>query len=105
MKKPVIEVNGKKYEMKTPKPRMWRKFFKFDEERAKMSVADSVEEHCKFLPEWFEGDLTADEMLDNMEVEEIFKAYNGCLKYLLSMFAAKWGDEEKKEANDGNVQK
>lgn len=101
MEKPIIEIDGKKYEMIDVKARMWRLFAEFDEKKKTIKLVDFVDEHAKILAVFFKG-LTADDILDNMPLGEILNTYRKCSRYLIGLLNGKFETLEK-NAESGEV--
>lgn len=95
MSLPQIEINGVTYTMKKPKARDWTAYAKFEDEKRKTPLIEYVDKLCAFLATQFEGDLTADMLLDNLYLEEVQKAYRDCSKYFWDMLTGKLEDLEK----------
>ena len=86
MDKPKITIDGKEIEMSTPKARLWREIIKFDAERKNLPVEDFVDDHAKIIASAF--GITADEVLDNLKVEDILPTYFEVLSSVLLMLTA-----------------
>lgn len=99
-KKPTIEINGKMYEIKKVRPRDWREFFKFDSEKQDVITYEFLDKHCEVIAGFFDG-LTADELLDNLEIGDVLKIYNDILTYLMVLLTSKLGKAEEKNVEAG----
>ena len=94
MKLPIIEINGVKHEMKKPKARDWSAYAKFEDARKKIPLIEYVDKLCEFLATQFEG-VTADDLLDNLELGEVQKIYRECSTYFWDMLTGKFEEIEK----------
>lgn len=87
MDRPTITIDGRKIELPEAKARIWREIIKFDETRKEIPTADFVDRHAEIIALAF--GVTADEVLDNLEVGEILPVYLSVLTALLEMLTAK----------------
>ena len=99
MTKPTIEIEGKKFEIVKIKPRQWREFFKFDSERGELPLSELMQGHCEAIAPFFDGEVSADYLLDNMDIADVLKAYHDIRAYLMERITAKL------EINSKNVEK
>ena len=103
MNKPVIEIEGKKFEIVTVKPRQWREFFKFDSERGELPLSEIMQSHCEAIAPFFGDEVSADYLLDNMDIADVLKAYHDIRAYLMELVTSKLGTEPK-NAEKGDSQ-
>ena len=94
MKLPQIEINGVTYTMKKPKARNWAAMVKFEQDRKKILTIDYVDKICEFIATLFEG-LTADDLLDNLMLEEVQKIYKECHICYWDLLSGKFEELEK----------
>lgn len=94
MEKPVLTINGKSYEMQEPKARMWRTWTKFHEEKGTLPPEDFIDKHAELLAGVFDG-VTADDILDNLDLADIMPLYFKCYTCLTSLLTAKLSEIEK----------
>lgn len=94
MNLPQIEINGTTYTMTKPKARGWTAMAKFEQDRAKILVIDYVDKVCEFLATLFDG-VTADDLLDNVPLEDIQTLYFDCYNAYWDMLAGKFEELEK----------
>lgn len=87
MNKPVIELNGKKYEIKELKARVWREVTEFETNKKELSNVEYVDKHAEILAKFF--DLSADEILDKMDLADVTLKYLECYRYMFDMLYAK----------------
>lgn len=80
--------------MKKPKARFWATFAKFDDERTKIPLVDYVDKLCEFLATLFD-DVSADDLLDNVELSEVQNIYRECSNYLWTLLGGKVEELEK----------
>lgn len=95
MERPTITIEGKTYEMPRPKGGVWRRLLEFDKENDYIFSEDFIEKRCEFLSELYGGQFTADELLDNLYLEEIAQAYRDTLNYLIGRIAVRFEEAEK----------
>lgn len=95
MKLPQFEINGVTYTMKKPKARDWAAYAKFDDVRQKIPLTEYIDKICEFIATQFDGDLTADFLLDNLFLEEVQKIYRECSTYFWNMLTGKFEEIEK----------
>lgn len=98
MEKSTIEINGKEYKVKKILSKDWRRIFKFEEERKDILLIDFIDKHCEVIAGVLEG-VTAEELQEELSVDEVMKVYNDVLKYLLELLSRKPGEE--KNAGEG----
>lgn len=85
---PKININDIDYVMAAPKARMWRKWMEFDKEKVGLPAADFIDKHCELIAEVFPG-LSADDLLDNLGLDDIILIYNQCLLALMQLLSSK----------------
>lgn len=88
-----LNLNGKIIEMPKLKARMWREIMQFEEERKKISAVDAIEKYCEIIALAY--DVTTDDVLDNLTIEEVVPKYYEIVNSLLAMLTAKLGDNKK----------
>ncbi len=88
MEFPKIEIDGKIYEMQEPRARMWRNFVEFDENKRNLSNADFIDRHCEMIALVFD-DVTADDLLDNLQLSDVLKIYRDCYICLSNLMTNK----------------
>ena len=89
MDKPTIMINGKQIDLPPVKARFWREIIRFDEVREEISSKDFVDEHAKIIALAF--NVTQDEILDNLGVDDILPLYSNVLRYVIHLLSAKVG--------------
>lgn len=94
MNLPKIEINGVIHEMKKPVARGWKSVEKFEQERKNIPLIDYVDKLCEFLAPLFEG-VTADDLLDNVPLEDIQKIYAECYVCYFNLLSGKFEELEK----------
>lgn len=99
-KKLTIEVNGKKYEIKKVGMPDWREFFKFDGEKKDLLTYEFLDKHCEIIAMFFDG-ITANDLIDNLEIGDVLKIYNDILDYLMELLTSKLGLDEEKNVQTG----
>lgn len=103
MTKPTIEIEGKKFEIIKVKPRQWREFFKFDSERGKSPLSELMQGHCEAIAPFFGSEVSADYLLDNMDIADVLRAYHEIRAYLMERITAKL-EIDSKNAEEGGSQ-
>lgn len=105
MDKPTITINGEIKTMPTVKARVWRDLMKFDEECKKYKTikeiiehSEAVEKYCEIIARAF--DVTTDEVLDNLEIDEVLPTYFSVLNYVIVMLTNKLNATNKKNKGD-----
>ena len=93
MDKPTLTINGKVIEMPAVKARIWREVMALTAERKNISTVDFVERHCDVIAMAF--NITKDDVLDNISVEDVLPTFNTILVYISSLITAKLGDTKK----------
>lgn len=91
--KVTIKLGEKIIEMPKLKARMWREIMKFEGERKTITAADAVEKYCEVIAVAF--GVTADEILDNFEIDEVVPKYYEVVKAVVGMLTAKMGEDKK----------
>ena len=102
MDKPTIVLNGKTYEMKTPKAKLWRVIVKFNEERRNFPVEEFIEEHAKIIAAAF--DVEVEEVLSGLDVDEVLPTYFNIFTSVLSLLTAKLAVSKKNAAEEVETQ-
>ena len=103
MNKPTIEIEGKKFEIVKIKPRQWREFFKFDSERRELPLSELMQGHCEAISPFFDGEVSADYLLDNMDIADVLRTYHEIRAYLMERITAKL-EIDSKNAEEGGSQ-
>lgn len=89
MNRPTIEINGQIIEMKNLKARIWREVMKFETERKDIATVDYVDKQCEIIAMAF--GVTADEVLDNLEIGEVTPKYFEVFNAIVAMLTEKLG--------------
>lgn len=89
MEKPKITINGKEIEMVEVKARMWREIMEFEEKRGKLNSPTAIDEYCGIIATAF--DVTVDEVLDNLNLNDVIPKYFAVLDEVISMLTEKVG--------------
>ena len=84
MNKPKIELNGKTYDMKEPKGKAWRTFAELYENQKDIPNIEFIERHAEVIAQNFDG-LTADEILEHMNLSKIIPTFYECYEYAASV--------------------
>ena len=94
MATPTITINGKEIPMKT-KARIWGVVMKFDKDAKDIPAENEVDKYCEIIAAAF--GVTADEILDNMELDDVapkyFEVYNEVSRLLTSKIKKNEKDE------------
>ena len=101
MEKPRITVDGKTYELPRLKCGAWRKLMEFQKEHGEIFTEDFIESRCEFLADIFGNKFTADDLLDNLYLEEIAPAYRDVASYIVGSLSARL-EEVEKNADEGD---
>ena len=80
MATPTITINGKEIEMKKLTARIWRETTKINEKRKDISSVDAIDIYCAVIATAF--GVTADEILDNLYIEDIMPKYFEVLNFI-----------------------
>lgn len=95
MKKPTITIDGKTYEFPRPKYGVWYKLLEFDKNHHDIFEEGILEKRCEFIAELYGGVFTANDLLDNLYLDEIIAAYGSCVDFLLNIIQGKYAEIEK----------
>ena len=87
MATPTITINGKEIEMKKLTARIWRETTKENEKRKDLSSAEAIDIYCAVIATAF--GVTADEVLDNLYIEDIMPKYFEVLNSINTLITAK----------------
>lgn len=95
MNKPTLTIDGKVIEMPPIKARVWREVMKFEDDRQELKLrsVDAVEKHCEVIAKVF--DVTTDEVLDNLELQDVLPTYFAILNYVAVMLTEKLPNNKK----------
>lgn len=99
MKNPTLNLNGKTYEMKNPKAKIWRLMLQFEQNKKDIDISLFIKSHCEILAQLF--DLDADEIEDKAALEDITKTYTECFAYVMQLITKKTKElpEDENEKN------
>ena len=100
IKKPLLEVEGEKYEIKKIKPKHWREFFKFDTERGEMPLSELMQGHCEAIAPFFDDEMTPEYLLENMDIADVLKVYHDIRTYLMELVSSKLYEPKNAETGD-----
>lgn len=95
MNTPTIIIDNRTYELPRLKGSAWRKFMAFEKEHTEVFSEDFIETRCAFLADIFGNKFTADDLLDNLYLEEIIQAYRDVASYIIGRLSAKLEEAEK----------
>lgn len=98
MDKPIIKINGKKYEMQKLTGRSWRLLGEFVDSAPDYVDPDFLEKHAEFIAKFYDG-VTAEDILD-LSLEEILPASAAVRKYIMESLTAKLEQIEKNSVED-----
>lgn len=84
-----IVLDGKEYTTINPKARVWREFVKFDEQKKELELINYVDKHAEMIASVFNDEVTADKILDNIDLDDIMPIYNDVFRWLLSQISTK----------------
>lgn len=87
MATPTITINGKEIEMKKLKARIWRETSKINEKRKDISSVDAIDIYCAVIAVVFS--VTADEVLDNLYIEDVMPKYFEVLNVINTLITSK----------------
>ena len=105
MNTPTIIIDEKTYELPRLKGSAWRKFMAFEKDHTEVFSEDFIETRCAFLADIFGNKFTADDLLDNLYLEEVAKAYFDVAHYIIGRLSAKLEEAEKNaDAGDKTAQ-
>lgn len=99
MNKPDISINDKLIFLPEIKARLWREIMQFEEVRKDLKSVDAIEQYCGIIAKAF--NVTADEVLDNLDISDVLPTYFGILNCVLAMLTEKLVD--KKNVTDETV--
>lgn len=85
---PKIVIDGKTYQAKKPKARFWREIMAFDDSIPSLTTVEFIDQMAGIIALAFK-DLTADEILDNVELDDIRKIYADLYKWVLWLLNSK----------------
>ncbi len=71
-----------------------KKIIKFENDRTKIPLEDYVNKLCEFLATLFDG-LTADDLLNNLMLDEVQKIYRDCYQCYWDLLSGKFEELEK----------
>lgn len=86
---PELKIKGKIIHPEPPKAKIWREIMKFDEEKKSFSDADLMDEYAKKIAAAFGGGLTAEEILESVDLEDIIPAYRAIYAWLIGVASKK----------------
>lgn len=97
MDKPTITINGEVKVMPPVKARAWRELMQCEEEfkelRKDFKSDDAIEKHCEIIAKLF--GVTADEVLDNLDIDDVLPTYFRALGYVVAMLTDKLSGDKK----------
>ena len=98
MERPTIKIEDKIYAIKELKGKDWRILGEFGENQPQYTDADFIEQHADFIAKFY--DVTKEEILDKMPLEEILPASFAIRNYLLNTLTEKIAAIEKNAGAD-----
>lgn len=85
-----ITINGQKYKPGKSKAKMWRELMLFDETKTDISLEDFIDVHAEIIVKTFANqDLTANMLIDNLDLDEILPLYSSVFKWFCGQLNAK----------------
>ena len=85
-----IDINGKKYKHGKSKAKMWRELMQFDDQKADIPLEDFIDAHAEIIAKTFGNqDLTANMLIDNLDLDEILPLYSSAFKWFCGQLNAK----------------
>ena len=85
-----IDINGKKYKPGKSKAKMWRELMEFDNQKTDIALEDFIDAHAEIIVKTFGNqDLTANMLIDNMDLDEILPLYSSVFKWFCGQLNAK----------------
>ena len=87
MNTPTITINGKEIPMQKLTARIWRETTKINEKRKDISSVDTIDVYCAVIAVAF--GVTADEILDNLYIEDIMPKYLEVLNVINTLITSK----------------
>lgn len=99
MKNPTLNLNGKTYEMKPVKAKIWRIMLQFEQSKKDIDISMFIKSHCEILEQLF--DVDADKIEDECALEDITKTYTDCFAYVMQLITKKTKElpEDENEKN------
>lgn len=99
MKNPVLVLDGKTYEMKPVKAKIWRIMLQFEQSKKDIDISMFIKSHCEILEQLFCVD--ADKIEDEAALEDITKTYTDCFAYVMQLITKKTKElpEDENEKN------
>lgn len=87
MATPTITIDGKEIPMKRLTARIWKETTKINEKRKDATSVDAIDVYCGVIAVAF--GVTADEILDNLFIEDIMPKYFEVLNEINSLITSK----------------
>ena len=98
MERPTITIDGEKYEIKKLVGRSWRILGEFADSKPDYTDTDFIEKHAAFIANFY--NVTAEDILDKMPLEEILPASMAVQKYIMKTLTEKIEEIEKNSDGD-----
>ena len=89
IKIPKLKINGEIVHPDRPKAKVWREVMQFDEEKKSFSDASLIEEYAKMLAVAFGGKVTAEKIIESVDLEDIIPAYRDVYVWLIEIASKK----------------
>jgi hypothetical protein len=96
-----IVLDGVEHIAPTPKARVWRKIMEFDGQDKDLAAPDFLEKYAAIIADAFGDDVTADMILDSLDIDEILVMYRNTVHWVLGLLHRKL-DELPKNAETAN---
>jgi len=96
-----IVLDGVEHIAPTPKARAWRKIMEFDGQDKDIAAPDFLEKYAAVIAECFGDDVTADMILDSLDIDDILVMYRSAVQWVLGLLHRKL-DELPKNAGAAN---
>ena len=102
MDRPYIKINDELIFLPTVKVRTWRKLMKLEDECTKYKTIQDIIAHSEVVEKYCEViacafGVTADEVLDNLDANEVLPTYFSVLNYVITMLTEKLVTDKKNE--------
>ena len=80
-----INIDGIEHIAQMPKAIAWRRFIKFDSNKDNRKLDTFIDNAAELIASLFDDEVTADKVLENLDLDQIIPFYNKVFKWLLGI--------------------
>jgi hypothetical protein len=86
---PELKINGKTMRPGNPKAKIWREVMKFADEKKEFTDGELMDKYAKVIALAFGGAVTAEDIMEQVELEEIVPTYRKIYAWVIDVATKK----------------